>query len=72
VSSMHNTIIDQIDQTFGERVLFKWGKHDAQKWAIAEAEWDGIIPSIKAIVEQAWDFRGRKVVFPATFKEVWA
>jgi len=52
-------------------VLFKWGKHDANKWAVNEAEWDGIIPGIKAIVEQEWDFRGRKVVFPATFKEVY-
>jgi len=71
-SSIHNKVMDDINQEFGEQVSFKWGKHDSNRWAIIQQWWNEIVPRMKAIVEQEWDFRGRKVVFPATFKEVWA
>ncbi|KKM76647.1 hypothetical protein LCGC14_1378120, partial [marine sediment metagenome] len=47
VSSIHNSVMDLVNQTFGEDVLFKWGKHDSHKWAIIEPKWDRITPGIK-------------------------
>lgn len=70
VSSIHNTTMVQIADAFGDDVLFKRGKHDAQRWAIREARWDAIVPQFDALVEQEWDFRGRRVRFPAKFYEV--
>jgi len=72
VSSVHNTVMDLTNQTFGEDVLFKWGKHDSQKWAIIENLWDRINPGIRKIVLREWDVEGHPTVFPARFEEVWA
>ncbi len=72
VSSIHNTVMDLTNQTFGEDVLFKWGKHDSHKWGIIEPKWDRITPGIKNIVLREWDVEGHPTVFPADFAEVWA
>lgn len=72
VSSIHNTVMVQIAERFGADVLFKWGKHDAQYWAVRESQWSTVVPQMDQIVEQEWDFYGRRVRFPAHFKEVYA
>lgn len=62
----------EIKDRFGADTIFKYGKHDSQKWAIRRDRFDEITPEIRRIVTQARNIHGVMVEFPATFHEAWA
>ena len=66
--SIETMIFLDIADTFGSDVLFKWGAHDSQFWAIREEEADRIVPLIKEIVIAPRLIKGTEMEFPATFK----
>lgn len=69
VSRLHNQVFVEIWSGIGpEEVLFKYGGHDAQRWAVREAHRENTRLWIKEIVLRPRLINGKQVVFPASFK----
>lgn len=70
VSRLHNQVFVEIYQKWGERgdAVFKYGAHDAQKWALREDRCELLARDIKEIVLTPRLVGGKQVVFPAVFK----
>ncbi|MFQ5853346.1 MAG: DNA polymerase [Candidatus Binatia bacterium] len=66
--SIETKIFLEIADRFGDDVVFKWGAHDSQYWAIRDEMTPVLVPQIKAIVTQPREINGIMMEFPATFK----
>ena len=67
--SIENVIFIEVAQTYGEDVLYKYGSHDSQWWAIRESEWDRIVPGIKEIASRPREINGVSIPLPCSWKE---
>lgn len=68
VSDVFNTTLIKIANECPTSV-FAYGVHDAQKWAVKEAEYDILYDRMYSLVHEKWNINGREVNLPADFKK---